>query len=592
LRVPISRSAAVVISSSVLFSFSIACGGGNDGPDQTGPTRTDSTTATVGSSGGVVVTPNGDAGVQIPAGALGQNVTVTVTKLPAPSTPGQGPLPTSLNQYPPYYEVSTNPPNPQINDSIRVGVCQVTDPSSPLYAPEGTHERLQLAHTVGSTTEILEPVSVTDFLNCTGVTADAGFFHGNSRWSRALASIGNRAIRLLSPSSAIAAHGGLGGKVKSFSPFGAVDPLSGLVLGPEFAIAAKPNEEDIGGVAFDGTNYLAALERQDPAGDSVIAQFFSPNGTLVGSSIFLGIGGSPTIAFDGSRYLIVWQTFSGTFNLQAQFLSPSGAKIGNVFSAAFNGPMSPTALVVGGGAFYLTYVRAANTTTGLSMFARRILPDGTLGTQLLLANNTNGFFGNTAFDGNNFFTVYTDGSTVKGRFVSAAGVLGQEVTIFATGPFGETVSVAFNGTNYLVTAAPGATDAEHDAVAQLVSTAGALVGSRIVVANKTTEVEVPVWVIPAGTNFLITYLNGTSGGGILFARARFVSGSGAVRGPAFTIASAANGKAGAGLILGFNNSKYFELILRGIPNPSDPGDIDAWTQKDVLGAFLTIPNPP
>ena len=587
-----SRSAAVVISSGVLLSFLIACGGGNDGPAQTGPTRTDSTTATVGSGGGVVVTPNGDAGVQIPAGALGQNVTVTVTKLPAPGTPGQGPLPTSLNQYPPFYEVSTNPPNPQINDSIRVGVCQVTDPSSPLYPPEATHERLQLAHTVGSATEILEPVGVTDFLNCAGVTADAGFFHGNSRWSRALASFGNSAIRFFSPSTAIAAHGGLGGKVKSFSPFGAVDPLSGLVFGAEFPIAAKSNEEDIGGVAFDGTNYLAALERQDPAGDSVVAQFISPNGTLVGSSIFLGLGGSPVVAFDGTRYLIVWQTFSGTANLQAQFLSPNGAKVGSVFNAAFNGPMYPTALVVGGGAFYLTYVRGTGPGPfGLNMFARRILPDGTLGTQLFLASNTNAFFGNTAFDGNNFFTVYTDGSTVRGRFVSAAGVVGQEVTIFGTGPFGEYGSVAFNGTNYLVTASPGATDPEHDAVAQLVSPAGALVGSRIVVANKPTEVEIPVWVMASGTNFLITYINGVPASGTIFARARFVSGTGAVRGPAFTIASPANGKNGIGLMLGFNNSKYFELILRGIPNPSDP-DPDRWTQKDVDGAFLTIPIPP
>jgi len=75
-----SRSAAVVISSGVLLSFLIACGGSNDGNVQTGPTRTDSTTATVGSGGGVVVTPNGDAGVQIPAGALART-----SRLPSPS---------------------------------------------------------------------------------------------------------------------------------------------------------------------------------------------------------------------------------------------------------------------------------------------------------------------------------------------------------------------------------------------------------------------------------------------------------------------------------------------------------------------------
>ena len=351
--------------------------------------------------------------------------------------------------------------------------------------------------------------------------------------------------------------------------------------------------EDFGGVAFDGTNYLAALERQDPAGDSVVAQFFSQNGALVGTSIFLGIGGNPQVGFDGANYLIVWSTFSGTFNLLGQFLSPSGAKVGGVFTIAFNGPMDPTAVVAGGGAFWVTYARASGQGQfGVSLFGRRVFANGTLGPQVAVSSGgSNAFFGNTAFDGNNFFIVYTDGSTVKGRFVSAAGVVGQEVTVFPTGPFSEFSSVAFNGSNYLVTTAPGATDPERDAIAQLVSPSGALVGGKISVATSPSEIELPVWVIASGTNFLVSYLNGIPGGGSLVSRARFVSGTGVVRGPAFTISSPANGKNAASLIVGFNNSKYVELILRGIPNPTDP-DIDRWTQKDLFGAFLTIPNPP
>jgi hypothetical protein len=212
----------------------VACSGG--GSEPTPPQTVDKASATIGSTGGTVVTPSGAAGVQVPAGAFSQPVTVTVTQLTAPSTPGTGPLPTSLKQYPPYYEFTTSPAVAQFGDSVRVGVCQVTNPSDPLYAPEADHVRLKLAHTVGATIEILERVDVNDFLRCTNVTAG---IRQSSGWRGALASIVTKAGNQLSPASAYAAHGGLGGKVKSFSPFGAVvDPCVGL---PVFVIGTTVN---------------------------------------------------------------------------------------------------------------------------------------------------------------------------------------------------------------------------------------------------------------------------------------------------------------------------------------------------------------
>jgi hypothetical protein len=169
----------------------------------------------------VVVVPTGAAGVQIPAGVLTQATTVTISRLPASTTPGVGPLPTPLKQYPPYYEVSTDPANAQLGDFVRVGVCQVSDPSSPLYPPEATHDRLRLAHRVGSGIEILDRVDVSDFLRCTTVTANAAAKETRLGFARSLV---GKFFGELSPKAAYAAHGGLGGKVKSFSPFGGVDP--------------------------------------------------------------------------------------------------------------------------------------------------------------------------------------------------------------------------------------------------------------------------------------------------------------------------------------------------------------------------------
>lgn len=181
----------------------------------------DGTAKVVGPAGGTVVTPAGIAGVVIPPGALPEQVVVTITRLPTTTTPGSGPLPTQLKQYPPYYDFATYPAVPQFGDSMRVGLCQVTDPSSPLYPPE-PHDRLRLAHGVGASIQILDRVDVTDFLKCTGVSATRS--SSQSGWRGVLASVTNRVVGMIRPAELYAAHGGLGGKVKSFSPFGAVDP--------------------------------------------------------------------------------------------------------------------------------------------------------------------------------------------------------------------------------------------------------------------------------------------------------------------------------------------------------------------------------
>jgi hypothetical protein len=202
-----------------------ACGGSDSVTPPNGASNKDSASAVVGPAGGRVVVPSGAAGVEIPPNSLSQTVTVTVSLLQTPATPGAGPLPTPLKQYPPYYEFVTSPAGVDLGPGVRVGVCQVTDASNKYYPPESTHPRLRLAHTVGAGIELLDPVDVSDFLRCSGVTAEApqsrarlGRFAAHA--ARALDGLFNA----FGPSSAYAAHGGLGGKVKSFSPFGAVDP--------------------------------------------------------------------------------------------------------------------------------------------------------------------------------------------------------------------------------------------------------------------------------------------------------------------------------------------------------------------------------
>ncbi len=160
--------------------------------------------AVVEATGGTFTTQTLHAGIDIPAGALSRPALLVADRLPDASahSPTDGPLPTSLDQYPLFYEFTFTPVITLAADAI-IGVCQVTESSSPYYAPDDVFNRLQLAHpdpSDPSAIELLERVEAP-FLDCDGVGPST-----------------------LRGASLLARRPGIGGRVRNFSPFAAVDP--------------------------------------------------------------------------------------------------------------------------------------------------------------------------------------------------------------------------------------------------------------------------------------------------------------------------------------------------------------------------------
>lgn len=187
----------------------------------------DGAAVVVGPAGASVVSANKLSGVVIPAGALNQTVLVTIARNPNQ----EAPLPTSLNQFPPFYSFTTSPEVPQFGQEVVVGIC-VTDP-----APS----TLRLAHPAPGHPETVEilPLAPVPFLVCPPPPAGIGS-RANARED--LAQTGWRGVRdrilalpflALAPASlqatTVVNPGGLGGRTGSFSPFGAVDFDSVLV---------------------------------------------------------------------------------------------------------------------------------------------------------------------------------------------------------------------------------------------------------------------------------------------------------------------------------------------------------------------------
>jgi hypothetical protein len=160
-----------------------------------------------------VVTGNGVSGVMIPGNTLTAPTTITVTLIPGPFAEFAGPLNTKLDQFGPFFQYNAVPES-AIGDTVVVSTCS-SDPNLPA-------SRVHLAHNVGTGFQILPLVPT--FLNCSATSMaepQGGVF----------ARIGQRIADFFVADAYASTAIGVGGKTKSFSPFGIVDTM----------IAVQPN---------------------------------------------------------------------------------------------------------------------------------------------------------------------------------------------------------------------------------------------------------------------------------------------------------------------------------------------------------------
>lgn len=169
-----------------------------------------------------IVTGTKWAGITIQTGQVPTTTLITIRRLP--NTPG--PLLTQFDQYPLYYEFDASPAV-TFNSGQVIGVCQAAN----VLPPDPS--RLRIAHNVAPFTfgsiEVL-PAAPAPFLDC----SNAPIALDGSAGLRDLARASWRALtgRLemaLAPAplyaSAALLGGGVGGTVRNFSPFGAIDTL-------------------------------------------------------------------------------------------------------------------------------------------------------------------------------------------------------------------------------------------------------------------------------------------------------------------------------------------------------------------------------
>ncbi|HKV51961.1 MAG TPA: hypothetical protein VJO52_12270 [Gemmatimonadaceae bacterium] len=224
-----------------------------------------------------VVTGSQQGGVMIPGNTLSQPVTISITLLNGPFTFPAGPLNTKLDQYGPFFEFKVVP-----QQTFATPVVAAACIATPAGAPPPPS--VDIAHNVGNGIEIL-PTAPVNFLDCGGSALNPQRSVTDLMRDRQYGKAANRVVSLaaefFSPTSLHAAGSGIGGKTKSFSPFGGVDTAVVVQLPASFP--AQPQHAPAGSdVASPPSVLVQTTNGHTPLGGASVTFAITAGGGSLG----------------------------------------------------------------------------------------------------------------------------------------------------------------------------------------------------------------------------------------------------------------------------------------------------------------------
>lgn len=214
-------------------------------------------------------------------------------------------------------------------------------------------------------------------------------------------------------------------------------------------------------IAFDGTNYLVVWADQRLSRDEdIFATRVSQTGAILsttGITVNTGNGRQlhPVVVFAGTQYLVAWEDFKITSGAEADIaaarVSTTGVvtQLGRVAPSAQN-ELGPKLAANGNNALLVWNnggdIRASLFNGTAFGGAASITADAAVQSQPAVAANPGG----------NYLVAYTEGATatadLKGAFVTAAGVkTGAALTLSAGAGRQSEASAAWDGTHYVLT---------------------------------------------------------------------------------------------------------------------------------------------
>ena len=302
---------------------------------------------------------------------------------------------------------------------------------------------------------------------------------------------------------------------------------AGGVLDAGFAISNVPANQAEPALSFDGTNFFVVwADGRSNAGD-IYGTRVSRAGVVLdpaGVQVSNGPAGetSPTIAFDGTNYLAVWQ--DGRHGTGDEIYGTRVTKSGSVLDVA--GLLIATgawaqfapAVVFNSSSYVVTWTDMGITDLGDIFGARVSKAGGVLDPNGLLVSTgaASQVSPRVAFDGTNYLVVWQtfgslDTDILATRVTPSGIVLDPGGIVVSAGAAAEAEpDVAFNGTNYLVVWDDNRV-VGSDIYATRVSKAGVVQEPNGIPISTLTGSQIAPAVTSAGSNFLVVWGDSHSG---------------------------------------------------------------------------------
>ncbi|KPJ61434.1 MAG: hypothetical protein AMJ46_01740 [Latescibacteria bacterium DG_63] len=346
---------------------------------------------------------------------------------------------------------------------------------------------------------------------------------------------------------------------------GARVTTSGDVLDRDgFCISSAPGEDYDVAIAFDGTNYLVVWSDSLNDNSDIWGARVTPSGTVLDPE---GIAvstaprkqSSPAIAFDGANYLVVWEdTRSGNSDIYGARVNVSGAVLdpaGIALSRQTHDQCIPD--LAFDGTNYLVIWQSFRQ-AGSDICGVRVNPYGIVLDRDIIGIATGWYYKKSpaiAFDGTNYMVVFHVCQDIVSLLVNPSGGLesyGVEIPT-ATDELGG-LALVFDGTDYFLTWADSTETTGYNVHGARVSTSGILLDPESIGISVVRAAQILPAIAFDGANHLVVWEDARNGSHDIYG-ARISSSGSVLETQGFLVSAISNSQSAPSMAS--NGSDYF-----------------------------------